>query len=435
MDQTAIGVVGLVAMVALMVLRAPIGLAMGSVAIVGTIFIVGPRGAFSLARNMPYETATMFEFSAIPMYLLLGALCHHSQMTTSLYQAARLWLGFLPGGLAVATTFTCAGFAATTGSSLATTLAVGRIAYPEMRRYGYDPGLSAAVCACSGTLGILIPPSILMVVYGIFAEVSVARLFMAGVIPGLLTAAMFMGVIVVRCKVTPKLAPALEERITWAEKFASLRGVWPLPLLIVGVLGSIYGGFVTPTEAGGVGVVLAFIIAVAQRTMSWQVLKVSVMDAVQTTVIIFFIVIGAFFLAKFMALNGLPELLAKSMGGGAVDRLLLVSGIVIVFIIGGMFMDGMGLMLLTLPIFLPLFESAGFDLVWLGILVVKLVEIGLMTPPVGLNVFAMKSVVGDQVPLMAIFKGITIFLAADLVIVLLLVAFPALALFLPNTMF
>jgi len=434
LDPIWVGVIGIVAILGLIAARVPIGLALGSVAIIGIANIVGLNAAFGAVGTMPFDFAAHWSLSAIPMFLLMGTVAFYSGMTNSLYRAARLWLGFLPGGLAVATNFACAGFAAASGSSLATTVAMGRIAIPEMKRYNYDPGLATGVCACSGTLGILIPPSILMVVYGVFAEQSISKLFIAGILPGILTALLYTVMIVTRCKLNPSLAPPILDEVTRAEKMESVREIWPLPVLVMGGMGGIYTGIATPTEAGALGAFLAMVIAAVQRRLTWEVLKTSVQEAIESTTTIFFVAIGAILLTKFMALSGLPAFLAESMVEWALDPLLLIIGASVIFLVLGMFLDPLGLLLLTLPVLLPLFEELNLDLIWFGILVTKYVEIGLMTPPVGLNVYAVKTVVGDDVPLETIFKGVMWFLATEVVVVTLLIAFPQISLFLPGLM-
>ena len=434
MSDVGIGFIGIGAILFLIAFRTPVGLALGLVALAGLLEFLGFKATLGLLGVVPFEFAARWELSAIPMFLLMGTIAYYSGMTASLYRAARLWLGFLPGGLAVASNFACAGFAAASGSSLATTVAMGRIAIPEMLQYGYDKGLATGVVASAGNLGSLIPPSVLMILYAVFAEQSVAQLFIAGILPGLLTAGIYAVMIVVRCRITPTLAPRIDERVTWAEKFSALALIWPLPVLIVAVIGGIYGGVVTPTEAGAFGAVLAFAIAVVQRRMSWKILRQSVVEAIESTSTIFFVAIGAILLTRFMALSGVPEFLVELMGDWAVDPLFLVIGASLIYLILGMFLDPIGLMLVTLPILLPLFDALDLQPIWIGILIVKYVEIGLMTPPVGLNVYAVKTVVGDEVPLETIFKGVFWFLGCEVVIVALLIGFPSITLYLPSLM-
>lgn len=434
MTPLTIGLGGLGVILVLIAIRIPIGLALGLVSFGGISMIIGLGPALGLVGAVPYEFAANWTFTAIPMFLLMGTIAYHSGMTESLYRAARLWLGFLPGGLAIATNFACAGFGAASGSSLATTVAMGRIAIPEMLRYGYNPGLASGVCACAGTLGALIPPSILMVLYGIFAEQSIAKLFVAGILPGLLTAAAYALMILVRCTLDPSLAPRIENTESRREKWEALGEIWPLPVLILGVMGGIYTGLATPTEAGAVGAVFAFAIAVIQGRMTWGVLDRSVREAIFATATIFFIAIGAVLLTKMMSLSGLPTVLTQVAGEMAVSPLMLVIFTSLLYLVLGMFLEPLGLLLLTVPVLLPLFKSFDLDLIWFGILVVKYIEIGLMTPPVGLNAYAVKALVGDQIGLGTIFKGIVWFLGAEVVVMTLLIAFPEITLFLPSLM-
>jgi len=434
LSSIAVGTFGIVVILVLIAARVPIGLALGAVAFVGTVEIIGLDAAFGMIGSLPYDFSAHWSLSAIPMFLLMGTFAYHSGMTNSLYRAARLWLGFLPGGLAVATNFACAVFAAASGSSLATAVAMGRIAIPEMQRYKYDPGLATGVCACAGTLGSLIPPSILFVLYGVFAEQSISKLFIAGILPGVLTAVLYGGMIVIRCKINPGLAPRFVEQVSRAEKRAALLNIWPLPVLILGVMGGIYTGIVTPTEAGALGSFLAFVVAVLKRQMTWEVFKTSLLEATENTATIFFIAVGAILLTKFMVLSALPIYLTAAMQDIALDPLLLVIGASLIYVVLGMFLDPLGLMLLTLPVLLPMFEALDLDLIWFGVLVIKYIEIGLMTPPVGLCVYAVKTIVGKEVPLETIFRGVSWFLATEVVVVTLLIAFPQISLYLPGLM-
>lgn len=434
MSDVGLGFVGIAAILLLIGLRVPVGLALGIVAVFGLVEFLGVDPTLGLLGALPFEFSARWELSAIPMFLLMGTIAYYSGMTASLYQAARLWLGFLPGGLAVASNFACAGFAAASGSSLATTVAMGRIAIPEMLEYGYDKGLATGVVASAGNLGSMIPPSVLMILYAVFAEQSVAQLFIAGILPGLMTAGVYAVMIVVRCRLDRRLAPRVEEEVSWRQKFAALATIWPLPVLILAVIGGIYGGVVSPTEAGAFGAVLAFVIAALQGRMSRAVLRRSVLEAIESTATIFFVAIGAILLTRFMALSGVPEYLAELMGSWVIDPLLLVIGTSLIYLVLGMFLDPIGLMLLTLPILLPLFDALDLHPIWIGILVIKYVEIGLMTPPVGLNVYAVKTIVGDEVPLETIFKGVLWFLGCEVVIVALLIAFPGITLYLPSLM-
>lgn len=433
MSPLMLGFSGFAAIIILVMVRVPIGLALAAVAIVGLYLLVGWDIAMSMLRILPFDFVSNWDLSAIPMFLLMGSIAHRSGMTSKLFEAARLWFGNLPGGLAIATNFACAGFAAASGSSLATSMAIGRITIPEMRKHNYDPGLATGVVACAGTLGILIPPSIIMVIYGIFVEVSVAELFIAGIIPGLLTAGVYAGQIMLRCTLNPKLAPKLAERPTWGQRFGSLRDVWPLPLLIIGVMGGIYTGLCTPTEAGAVGATLAVVIGVAQRQLTLAGFREAAREAIFSTAAIFFVAIGAVLLTRFMAMSGVPIFIGEVVQHYAVSQIWLILGTMVVYLVLGCFLDPLGMMLLTLPVFLPMFKAFNVDLIWFGILLVKYIEIGLITPPVGLNVYGIKVMVPD-VPLEVIFKGACWFLLSEAIIVTLLIAFPEITLWLPRMM-
>lgn len=434
MSSLAIGFTGLAAVLVLIAMRLPIGVALGGVSVIGVMMIRGPLVAAGLVKTITFEFAANWSLSAIPMFLLMGAVAHHSGISSALFRAAKLWMGGLPGGLAVASNFACAGFSAASGSSVATAAAMGRITIPEMIAQGYEKGLSTGVVAAAGTLGSLIPPSILMVIYGIFAEVSISKLLIAGILPGVLTASVYALMIVTRCKLNPGLAPRITDKPALAEKVRALGGVWPLLALIAGIIGGIYGGIVTPTEAGAFGAFLAFVIAGIQGRLTLAVFKDSVMEAVSGTAQIFFVAMGAVLLTKFLALSGVPHYLNQSFGDWLQDPIYLVLAAAILYLVLGMFLEPLGLMLLTLPLLLPLFENVGADLIWFGVLVVKFLEVGLMTPPVGLNVYVVKSTVGDAVPLGTIFRGVSWFLLCEAVVIVLLVAYPEIALVLPGLM-
>jgi C4-dicarboxylate transporter DctM subunit len=432
MSSLAVGFGSLGAIVVLIGLGVPIGISLAAVALVGLYLIMGLDITLSLAGVLPYDFAASWELSAIPMFLLMGTLAFHSGLTSTLYDAAKLWLRSLPGGLAVATNWACAGFAAASGSSIATTVAMGKIAVPEMLKAGYNKGLATSVVACAGTLGSLIPPSVLMILYGAFTGQSVKALFLAGVLPGILTAAVYAAMIIIRCKIDPTLAPPIQDKATWPEKWEALRRVWPLPVLILGVIGGLYGGVVTPTEAGAFGAGLALVIAISQGRMTWAIFKRCVVEALEGTATIFFAAVGAILLTRLMAFSGVPDALADSMKSWAVEPWLLVLAASVVYLILGCFLEPVGLVLLTLPIFVPAFEALGVNLIWFGIMVVKYVEIGLMTPPVGLNVYATKTIVGDAVPLGTIFKGCSWFLVCEALLLVVLTAFPEIVMFLPE---
>jgi tripartite ATP-independent transporter DctM subunit len=431
---TTVGLIGVVVLLLLLALRVPIGFSLGSVSVIGIWVLRGPNAAMGAIATAPYDFIAGWSMSAVPMFILMGTVAYHSGLTNSLYRATRLWLSRLPGGLAVASTAACALFAAASGSSVATASAMGQITIPEMLRYKYDKGLATGCVAAAGTLGSLIPPSILMIVYAIFAEVSIGKMLIAGILPGILSAIVFATMIVVRCKLNPRLAPPITEPISWAQRLEVLKSVWPLPVLVLGVLGGIYSGVFTPTEAGAGGAFIALLIAAVQRRLTWQVFKVSVLDSLKATSTIFFIAIGAILLTRFMTFSGIPGLMKGLMSDYALDPTMLIILTSIIYIILGMFLDSLGLMLLTMPVILPLFEAAHADLIWFGVLIIKYLEIGLITPPVGLNVYVIKSVVGDQIKLETIFRGVLWFVVADIFTLSMLIIFPVISLYLPSLM-
>lgn len=434
MTNLDIGIAGSVAVLVLIAARIPIGVALGGVSLLGIMAMRGADVAAGLAKTSLFEFAASWSLSAVPMFLLMGAIAHHAGISVALFRAARLWLGALPGGLAVAANFACAAFSAASGSSLATAAAMGRIAYPEMSRAGYERGLSTGVVAAAGTLGSLIPPSILMVLFGIFAETSVSKVLIAGVLPGLLTAAVYAVMIVGRCALDPSLAPRIADVPSRAERMNALAEIWPILLLIAGIIGGIYGGIFTATEAGAVGALLAMAIAALQRRLTWQMIRESVREAVVSSAKIFFIALGAVLMTRFFALSGIPHALGDLLTGFNLSPVMLVLASSLVYLLLGMFLEPLGLLLITLPLLLPMFSAVGVDMIWLGVLVIKFLEIGLLTPPVGLNIYVVKSVVGDEVPITTIFRGVVWFLACEVVIVALLIAFPQISLFLPGLM-
>jgi C4-dicarboxylate transporter, DctM subunit len=434
MSGIAIGALAIVVLLVLLALRIPIAIALGGVAVGGILILRGPEAAFGVLTTQPYGFVAHWTLSAVPMFLLMGSVAYHAGLTQSLYRAARVWLSWLPGGLAVASTMACAGFAAASGSSVATASAMGRIAIPEMMRFRYDPGLATGSVAAAGTLGSLIPPSILMVIFAIFAEVSVSKALMAGILPGLLSALMFVLMIVIRCIRNPSLGPAVSEQVTWAERITVLRDVWPLPLLILGVIGGIYSGTFTSTEAAAGGAFLAFVIAAAQRRLTFGVMKAAVIESLTGTAAIFFIAVGGVLLSRFMAFSGLPTFMGEWMEQFAVNKYLFIVVVSVIFVVLGCFLDSIGLMLLTIPILLPMLDAMDVNLIWFGVLVIKYLEIGLVTPPVGMNVYVIKAVVGDKIPLETIFRGIGWFVLTDVITLAILIAFPEISLFIPSLM-
>jgi tripartite ATP-independent transporter DctM subunit len=429
-----IGFAGIGILLVLIALRVPIGMALIGVSVGGIWVLVGSKAAWGSLGIIPWNFTATWQMSSVPMFLLMGFLCFHAGLTKGLFNAARVWLSRLPGGLAVAAVFGAAGFAAVTGSSVACAAAMGRIAVPEMMRNRYDAAFATGTVAAAGTIGALIPPSILLILYGIIAQVQVGALFMAGVGAGLLTALGYVVVIVIRAKLNPELAPHVHEKATRGEQLAALAETWPVIALMFGVMGGLFMGLFTPTEAGGVGAAMALAIGLARRSIGWRGLYDSLVETLQTTAALFVIAIGASMLTRFMAFSGSGNALAEFVNTLGADPLVLLFGIAIVYLLLGMFLEPIGAMLLTLPILLPILATANIDLLWFGIILAKLLEIGMITPPIGLNVFVIKSVVGDVASTGTIFRGILWFLVADLVVLTLLVLFPGIVTWLPAMM-
>jgi C4-dicarboxylate transporter, DctM subunit len=437
MDALTLSLVSLGGMLVLIALRVPIGIAMGAVAFLGFWYLRNFNVALSALSDTPFVFAASWDLSAIPMFLLMGAIAGNSGIGTALFRAAHAWFGALPGGLAVATNWACAGFGAASGSSVAAAAVMARLAVPEMLKQKYDKGLATGVCASGGTLDALIPPSITFVIYGVFAEVSVPKLLIAGILPGLLTAAVYMIMIMARCSIDPSLAPPVafaDRAALWRERRASLAGIWPILVLIVGVIGGLYAGVITPTEGGAVGATLAAVIGIAQRKLTLAGFLDALEDAMATTAQLFFVGIGAILYTKFLALSGTADMFKQLIGQWALDPLLLVIAVSVVYIILGTFMDPLGMILLTIPVFVPMFASLDLDLVWFGVLVVKYIGISLLTPPVGFNIYVVASATDNSIPLQTIYRGCYWFLGCEVLIMALLIAFPQISLFLPNLM-
>ncbi len=432
MDGVTIGLIGLAATVLLLAIRVPIGVALGGVAFAGIWVFAGPRAAWGMLAQVPYDFTAHWTLSSIPMFLLMGYVSYHARITESLFTAAQLWLGRLPGGLGIATVAGAAGFSAVTGSSLAAAAAMGRIAVPEMARHGYRPGFAAGIVAAAGTIGSMIPPSIIMILYGIFAEVSIGKLFIAGIIPGLLTALIYSAVILLRVLTKPEIAPRMTEAPARSARIRALGDSWPFLLLVLGVFGGLFSGVFTPTEAGAVGALLAIVIAMVKGAMSGRVFVDAVTETLYGTASIFFIAVGAALLTRFLAFTGVPAFFSDLIVEAELGQLQLMLAIALLYLFLGMFLDPMGCLLLTLPILLPILEARDADLIWFGILLVKFLEIGLITPPVGLNVYVIKEIMGNQTTVGRIFAGVSWFIVADILLVGAMIVLPGIVTYLPR---
>jgi tripartite ATP-independent transporter DctM subunit len=431
-EATVVAFVGFAAMLALMLARVPIGVCLGAVGIIGFAWMNGWWPALGLLVHSPIRTVTDFNFSVIPMFILMGVIVSRSGMSRELFRTAAAWLGHLPGGMAMATVFACGGFAAINGSAIATATTMTAVALPEMRRHGYDPGLSMGVIAAGGTLGPMIPPSVLLVLYGILVDEDISRLFIAGILPGLLAIAFYCVAIQVVHGFRPDLLPR-GARADWRERRASLRDIWATLLLFVAVIGGIYGGFVTVVEAASLGVVGALLIGVARGRLPWRAIVECLVEGLRISASIFLLIIGVFLFQYFLAVTQTPQKLAEWLTALPFAPTTIMVFIVLGYLLAGTFIDEVATMLLTVPILHPVVVQLGFDPVWFGIIVVMTALIGMIAPPVGIICFILNTM-ERGISLMKIYKGVLPFVAADLVRLALVIAFPAIVLYLPKTM-
>ncbi|MES2050572.1 MAG: TRAP transporter large permease, partial [Pseudomonadota bacterium] len=378
------------------------------------------------------RTVTDYTFGVIPMFMLMGAFVSISGVSKELFKAANAFLGHLRGGLGVATVIACGGFAAICGSSVATAATFSSVAYPEMRRYGYPQSFSTGVIAAGGTLGAMLPPSTVLAVYAIITQQDIGKLFMAGILPGLLAMAMYVMTIAIIVRVRPELLPAGEFK-PWKERFKGLKDVWAPLVLFAFVIGGLYGGVFTPTEAGGMGAGGAFILGVVRGRLNRAQIREALLQATRTSAAVFTVLIGALLFGYFLTITQTPQKLTEFLTGMGIGRYGVLALIMVMYLVLGCLMDAMAMIILTVPIIYPVIVHMGFDPIWFGIIIVMTVELGLIHPPVGMNVFVIKSVVKD-VSFTTIFKGVLPFVATDLIRLVILIAFPIIALWLPGRM-
>lgn len=432
MTPTGIGLVGMVALLVLLALRMPVGLAMSLVGAVGVAILNSPQAALNSLGSFPYSHAAVQAFAVIPLFVLMGNFAAASGMGRDLYAAAHAWIGHRRGGLASATIMACAGFAALSGSSVASAVTMGRVCLPEMRAYRYDPRLATGVIAAGGTLGILIPPSTVMVVYALLTEQSIGRLFLAGFLPGILLTALFVVTVIAVCAWRPDFGPP-GERLEARERLSAFSGAAPFIAVVAITIGGIYAGVFTVTEAAGVGAMLTMAHALWRRRLSFPVLIDALLQTVRTTAMVFLILIGAHIFTPFLALSRIPVDLANALTGLGLPALPVIAILLLAYLVLGMFLEGFAMMVLTVPIVFPIITALGIDPIWFGIFMVIVLEMGLISPPVGINVFVVKGVAED-VPMRSIFAGIMPFWLAMIACVALIIAFPQIALVLPNSM-
>jgi tripartite ATP-independent transporter DctM subunit len=432
LSPDAVALIGFVALFTLMLLRVPVGMAMGLVGVCGYSYIVGSGPALKLIGQTSMRTVTDYTFGVIPMFMLMGAFVSVSGVSRELFRAANAFIGHLRGGLGVATVVACGGFAAICGSSVATAATFSSVAYPEMRRFGYPQSFSTGVIAAGGTLGAMLPPSTVLAVYAILTQQDIGKLFMAGIIPGILAMLMYVLTIFIIVQVRPDWLPRGEQK-TWPERLNGLKDVWAPLVLFVFVIGGLYGGFFTPTEAGGVGATGAFLLGVLRGKLDRAGILTALLSATRTAAAVFTVLIGALIFGYFLTVTQVPQNLTAFLSELGLGRYGVLALIMVMYLILGCLMDAMAMIILTVPIVFPIIVQLGFDPIWFGIIIVMTVELGLIHPPVGMNVFVIKSVVQD-VSFMTIFKGVIPFVLTDLLRLIILIAFPMIALWLPGRM-
>ncbi len=433
-DPATAGVIVACILVFLLITGTHIGVGLGISGFIGILITINERAAFAQVATVPFSTTNSFTLAVIPLFILMGSLATQAGLTTDLYRAAYNWLGKISGGLAMATTLASAAFGAACGSTIVNAAVFTKMAMPEMTKFGYDKRLSAGCIAASGTLASLIPPSILMIIYAVITEQSVARLLVAGLVPGFLSAAVYMLGIYIVAKARPDLAPIPNVTITRRERWESLKGVWGISFLFILVIGGIYMGFFVPTYAGAVGAFGAFMIVAAKRKLNGRLLVDTFKDAGITTSTIFIIVIGGIIFARFLTYTGLVGDISEWMIALNLSPIAYLIGFAILYLILGMLIDPIAIMVMTLPVMFPIMTSVGYDPIWLGVIAIKLAEISLITPPVGLNVYVVRSASPVKLRLEEVFAGVTPFLIMDVFTLALLIAFPSIVLFLPSLM-
>ena len=432
MSPEAVGAIGIVVMVAFMFLRMPIAFTMALVGFMGFAYLTSLNGSLFLLSNGFYFQFTSYTMLVVPLFVFMGEIAFHAGISKRLYDTAYAWLGFIPGGLAIATIGACAGFAAICGSSAATAATMGTVALPEMKKSNYDKAFATGTVAAGGTLGILIPPSIVLIVYGIQTELSIGRLFIAGILPGLVLSVLFMACILAMCLMRPALGPA-GPKTALKQKIKSLSGTVEMLTLFFLVIGGLLVGWFTPTEAAGVGAAGAIIIALVRRNLNWGKFKQALLGTTRTSAMVLLIIACAMIFSRFLTVSGLPQGLAKWVGDLHASPYVVLGCVMIIYIIGGCFMDALSFLIITINIFYPMIVAAGFDPIWFGVIIVILLETGAITPPVGINVYVIKGI-APEVELYTIFKGIVPFLMMMLVCLAILMIFPDVALILPNLM-
>jgi len=430
-DAFTIGILGVFALVAMVFLGVRVYIAAAAVGLAGLVAMIGWDSGAGMAGTIPHSKSVSYTLSVLPMFILIGFLAFHAGLTEKLFDAATKWLGWVPGGLAVATVMAATGFAAVSGASTATAAVFSRVAIPDMLKAGYDKRLAAGVVAAGGTLATLIPPSAILVIYAIIVEESVGMLLVAGFLPGIVSALVYVALIVVMAKLNPNLGRPIRG-FTWAQRWKSVPGTFPIIAVVLIIFSAMYLGWATPTEAGALGAFVVFVLALFQG-MRWKGLQDALLESAKLTVMIFSIIWGVLIFVRFLGFAGLPEAFAQWVVSLDVPPIMVMICILLFYVLLGMFMDAIGMLLLTLPVVYPAVIALGYDPIWFGIVVVKMAEICLITPPIGLNCFVVNGVRPD-IPLTTVFRGIMPFFVADVVTVGLFLAFPEIILWVPRLM-
>ena len=431
MDPITLSILIILLLFALLAIGLPIGFAMAVCGFLGSTFLIDLDAALSLLGQTAYETTITYNLSVVPLFILMGYFASNSGLSEALFNSCNKWLGYRRGGLALATIGGCGAFAAVCGSSLATAATMTQVALPEMKKFNYDDKLSTGSIAAGGTIGILIPPSVILVLYGILTESNIGDLFLAGFIPGILTIIFFMGTISILTRIYPNIGPR-GAKTTILQKLSALKDVWGTVILFLLVIGGIYLGIFSPEEAAGIGASGALALALMARTMTWKLFFECLMETVRTSAMIFTILIGAILLNNFLILSAVPDAIGNWIGGLSLSSTSILVVILLIYLVMGCALDSLAMILLTIPIFFPVIQNLGFDPIWFGIIVVMVVELGLITPPVGMNVFIIKGMAPD-VSLADIYKGVLPFVIAQIALIAIIVAFPELATWLPST--
>ena len=430
MSPEIIGVLGIVLLLLLFLLRMPIAFAMALVGFVGFAYLGDPDPALNLLAQDIYDTFSLYSLSVIPLFILMGSFAFASGISDRLYTTTYTWVGSLRGGLTIATVLACAGFAAICGSTAATAATMGKISLPEMKKYGYDDSLAAGTVASAGTLGVMIPPSTVLIVYGVLVEESIGKLFVAGLVPGVILSLFFVAVVGILCFRNPQLGPP-GIATTWMAKIKATGGIIEAVILFLLVIGGLFLGWFSPTQAGAVGAGGALLIGLIRRKLTWKTLIDAGKDGLRTGCMVLFIITGAVVFGHFLTISTIPFLLADWVGSLPIHKMAIIGIIMFIYFLGGFFMDSMGLIVVTIPIFYPVVQALGFDPIWFGVMIVLVSEMGVITPPVGVNVFVIKGIAPD-IPLNTIFKGIFPFLYALIILAIIIMFFPQIATFLPN---